>query len=57
MLFRSGLVLLVLAQVASGLSNVVLGWPLLAALGHSAGAAGLVLLMALLLARLGPVGD
>ena len=55
--FALGLVLLVLAQVASGLSNVVLGWPLLAALGHSAGAAGLVLLMALLLARLGPVGD
>ena len=38
-------------QVASGLSNVILGWPLVAALGHSAGAAGLVLLMALLLSR------
>ena len=37
------LALLLLAQVASGLSNVVLGWPLLAALAHSAGAAGLVL--------------
>ena len=49
--FALGLALLVLAQGASGLSNVVLGWPLLAALGHSAGAAGLVLLMALLLAR------
>ncbi len=29
-------------QLASGLSNVVLGWPLLAALAHSAGAAALV---------------
>ena len=38
-------------QVLSGLSNVVLGWPLVAALGHSAGAAGLVLVLSLLLAR------
>jgi heme a synthase len=29
-------------QVLSGLSNVVLGWPLIAALAHSAGAAALV---------------
>lgn len=29
-------------QLASGLSNVVLGWPLVAALAHSAGAAALV---------------
>lgn len=34
---------LALWQLASGLSNVVLGWPLLAALAHTAGAAGLVL--------------
>ena len=53
--FGLGLLLLVLAQVASGLSNVVLGWPLGAALGHSAGAAGLTLLMALLLTRSAPV--
>jgi len=33
---------LVLWQLGSGLSNVVLGWPLAAALGHSAGAAALV---------------
>ena len=52
--FGLGLLLLVLAQVASGLSNVVLGWPLGAALGHSAGAAGLTLLMALLLTRSAP---
>jgi len=49
--FAVGLALLLLAQVASGLSNVILGWPLVAALGHSAGAAALVLAMALLLAR------
>ena len=50
---RFGLVLaaLLAAQLASGLSNVVLGWPLVAALGHSAGAAGLVLVLSLLLAR------
>jgi heme a synthase len=49
--FALGLLVLWLLQVASGLSNVVLGWPLVAALGHSAGAAGLVLVMSLLLAR------
>ena len=49
--FGAWLAGLVLLQVASGLSNVVLGWPLVAALGHSAGAAGLVLCMTLLLAR------
>jgi cytochrome c oxidase assembly protein subunit 15 len=49
--FGLGLTLLALAQVASGLSNVVLGWPIAAALAHSAGAAALMLLLALLLAR------
>jgi cytochrome c oxidase assembly protein subunit 15 len=49
--FGLGLGLLALAQVASGLSNVVLGWPIIAALAHSAGAAAMVLLLALLLAR------
>jgi cytochrome c oxidase assembly protein subunit 15 len=34
-------------QLASGLSNVVLGWPLLAALAHTAGAAALVVLLTL----------
>ena len=38
-------------QFASGLSNVVLGWPLVAALAHTAGAAGLVTLLTLMLAR------
>jgi cytochrome c oxidase assembly protein subunit 15 len=34
---------LVVLQLATGLSNVVLGWPLLAALAHTAGAAALVI--------------
>ena len=46
-----GLLLLLAAQLASGLSNVVLDWPLAAALAHSGGAAGLLLLLVLLLAR------
>jgi cytochrome c oxidase assembly protein subunit 15 len=49
--FGLTLALLLLAQVASGLSNVVLGWPLIAALAHSAGAAALVLTLVTLLAR------
>ena len=44
---------LALAQVASGLGNVLLGWPLAAALLHSGGAAALVLVLTLLLARSG----
>ena len=47
-------VLLLLAQLGSGLSNVVLGWPLVAALAHSAGAAALVLMLTMLLARTAP---
>ena len=43
--------LLLAAQLATGLSNVVLGWPMVAALGHTAGAAALVLILTLLLAR------
>jgi cytochrome c oxidase assembly protein subunit 15 len=43
---------LALWQLASGLSNVVLGWPIVAALGHSGGAAGLAIALATLLARL-----
>jgi len=49
--FGAGLAALLLAQLASGLSNVVLGWPLFAALSHAAGADALVLLLTLLLAR------
>jgi cytochrome c oxidase assembly protein subunit 15 len=50
---RSGVVLgaLLLLQSASGVSNVVLGWPLLAALTHSGGAAALIALITALLVR------
>lgn len=52
-LVRFGRVLtgLLAAQVATGLSNVVLQWPIVAALLHSAGAAALVLCLTMLLAR------
>ncbi|ABM36203.1 COX15/CtaA family protein [Polaromonas naphthalenivorans] len=36
---------LTLLQVATGLGNVVLGWPLLAAVGHTGGAAALVVVL------------
>ena len=36
---------LALLQLGTGLANVILGWPLLAALLHTAGAAGLVLVL------------
>jgi heme a synthase len=36
---------LLLAQLVTGLSNVVLGWPLLAAVLHTGGAAGLVVVI------------
>jgi heme a synthase len=49
--FGMGLALLLLAQLLSGLSNVVLGWPLFAALMHSAGAAALVLTLTTLIAH------
>jgi heme a synthase len=38
-------------QFLSGLSNVVLGWPLVAALAHTAGAAGLVIVLTALLTQ------
>jgi len=38
-------------QAASGLGNVLLGWPLAAALAHTAGAAVLVVVLSVLLAR------
>ena len=38
-------------QAASGISNVVLGWPLAAALAHTAGAAALVVLLTVMLTR------
>ena len=39
------LVGLTFLQVATGLGNVVLGWPLLAAVGHTGGAAALVIVL------------
>jgi cytochrome c oxidase assembly protein subunit 15 len=49
--FGVTLALLLAAQWLSGLSNVVLDWPLLAALAHTAGAAAMALALVLLLAR------
>lgn len=50
---RLGRMLLALGawQVASGVSNVVLGWPLAAAVAHVAGAAGLVVVLVRALRR------
>ena len=45
------LVGLALWQFASGVSNVVLGWPLLAALAHTGGAAALLTLLTVMLMR------
>jgi cytochrome c oxidase assembly protein subunit 15 len=50
--YALGLTVLLLWQLASGLSNVVLGWPIVAALAHSAGAAALVGVLTSLWARL-----
>ena len=47
-------VALVAWQAASGLGNVLLGWPLVAALAHTAGAAGLVVVVTILLMRSAP---
>jgi cytochrome c oxidase assembly protein subunit 15 len=49
--FAVGIAAIASLQVASGLSNIVLDWPLPAALLHSGGAAALALLLAVLLAR------
>jgi heme a synthase len=46
-----GLTAVALWQLLSGLSNVVLGWPLIGAVAHTAGAAALVTLLALLITR------
>jgi cytochrome c oxidase assembly protein subunit 15 len=41
-------------QAASGLGNVLLGWPLVAAVAHTAGAAGLVVVFTILVVRSAP---
>ena len=48
---RALLILTFGLQLATGLSNVILQWPLVAAWLHSAGAAALVLVLVMLLAR------
>jgi heme a synthase len=49
--FAAGIAALAALQLATGLSNVVLGWPIAAALLHTGGAAVLAALLATLLAR------
>lgn len=49
--FSRALVALAAWQFVSGVSNVVLGWPLVAALAHTAGAAALVTLLSVMLVR------
>ena len=49
--FALGLAALLLWQIGSGLGNVVLGWPLVAAVAHTGGAAALVVLLSTLLGR------
>jgi cytochrome c oxidase assembly protein subunit 15 len=41
----------------SGLSNVVLGWPLVAALAHTGGAAAMVVLLTAIISRTRPASD
>lgn len=48
---------LALWQLASGLSNVVLGWPLLGAVAHTGGAAGLVVALTWALRESRPAPD
>ncbi len=49
--FAGGLAVLAALQLATGLSNVVLGWPIAAALLHTGGAAALAVVLATLLSR------
>ncbi|HEY2188406.1 MAG TPA: COX15/CtaA family protein [Caldimonas sp.] len=46
-----GLLVVAAWQAASGLGNVLLGWPLAAALAHTGGAAALVVMLTVLLVR------
>ena len=49
-----GLLAIAAWQAASGLGNVVLGWPLFAAVAHTGGAAALVVVLTLPIARSAP---
>jgi cytochrome c oxidase assembly protein subunit 15 len=46
---------LIVWQAASGLGNGLFGWPLLAAVAHTAGAAALVVVLTVLLVRSAPL--
>jgi len=52
--FALALVALLTWQAATGLGNVLLGWPLVAAVAHTAGAAGLFVVLAILCVRSSP---
>ena len=52
--FALALVVLLAWQTATGLGNVLLGWPLVAAVAHTAGAAGLVVVLTILAVRSAP---
>lgn len=49
--YSNWLIVLALWQFFTGVTNAVMGWPLLAALAHTAGAAGLVIAMTWILSR------
>jgi cytochrome c oxidase assembly protein subunit 15 len=49
--FAGALAAIAVWQGLTGIGNVVLGWPLAAAVGHTAGAAALVVVMTVLVAR------
>lgn len=50
-MFSAGVLAVALWQFATGLSNVVLGWPLISAVAHTGGAAALVVLLTRLQAQ------
>lgn len=50
--FKLWLMILLTLQIITGISNVVFNWPLLAAVMHTGGAAGLVLVLTLIWTRL-----
>jgi cytochrome c oxidase assembly protein subunit 15 len=52
-LWAFGLLAVAAWQAASGLGNVLLGWPLAAAIAHTGGAAALVVMLTVLLVRSG----
>ncbi len=52
--FAAALAALVVWQAASGLGNVLLGWPLVAAVAHTAGAAALIVVLTILAVRSAP---